>query len=84
MNTVSKSFYSDLKAAKTDQAKAKKPYSITRLTKAGKPSKMASDTLHFSTVSEALDYIERIKDLNPTTIFNWQYSETMREELHSC
>lgn len=65
MNTVSKSFYQDLRSARSAQAEASKPVSITRLTKSGKPSKMADDTKRFHTVEEAQAYIERIVSLNP-------------------
>lgn len=65
MNTVSKSFYQDLRNARNGQKEDSKPVSITRLTKSGKPSKMADDTKRFHTVEEAQAYIERIARLNP-------------------
>lgn len=73
MGNVSRSFYNDLKAARQAQAQDAKQVRIVRLTKAGKPSKMADDTKYFATVAEANAYIERIKALNPNSHIEYAF-----------
>jgi len=83
MNTVTKAMHKDLVAVKNAKIAASKSYQITRLTKSGKPSKMSGDTYAFHTALEAMEFVERIQNLNPTTTFNWQYNEALQAELHN-
>lgn len=68
---VSAAFYQDWSKAGKSRLEAQKTVWITRLTKAGKPSKMAEDTVRFYTVEEAEQYISRIAKLNPGREFRY-------------
>jgi len=62
---VSKSLYDDLRAVRHSQAEARKPYTVTRLTREGRPSKAHDATTRFATIEEAQAFIERVQQLNP-------------------
>lgn len=75
MGNVSRSFYNDWSAAKKAKRQEEKTVSITRLTKSGKPSKIASDTHYFCTNEEAEAYIERMRKLNPTLDLRYTFNK---------
>ncbi len=71
MGYVSQSFKNDLDSARRSQREARKNWQVDRITKAGKPSKMAGDTQLFATQAEADAYVARIRALNPGTTFHF-------------
>ena len=70
--SVSRSMSADVRAARRDRNAQAKRFKIVRQTKAGKDSKMASDTLRFRDLSEALSHISYIKEINPTMDINYK------------
>ncbi|MCC6271085.1 MAG: hypothetical protein IT190_07395 [Microbacteriaceae bacterium] len=68
---VSQSFKNDLNAARKAQREDAKQFVVVRLTKAGVPSKMADDTKRFGTEEIAIEYITRIRALNPKSTFRF-------------
>ena len=63
--TVSKSMYQDLKNKNTNKRNASKEYHIIRLNKNGSESKMHDAIYYFSKEQEALDFHNRLVELNP-------------------
>ena len=62
---VSQSFYKDLSAARKSQQEEAKKVVVQALTKAGQPSKMNDAIKRFHTEGEAMEYINRVRALNP-------------------
>ena len=72
MGNISRAFYKDLKSARQMDKDAAKTVTVTRLTKAGKPSKVAADTVRFATKEQAEAYVANVTRLNPNS--NYKYS----------
>ena len=70
-NCISQSFYRDLKAARKSQSEDTKSFTLTKLTKAGTPSGMHDATQRFATEAEALEYVSRVRTLNPARTIRW-------------
>lgn len=70
--SVSRSMSADVRAARRDRNELAKRFRITRQTKAGRDSKMADDTMRFRDLRDALAYIKRMKDLNPTRTIEYK------------
>lgn len=64
---ISSAMYKDVRAARMAQVEETKPYRVVRLTKAGKHSKVASDTVRFYLLSEAQGWVENFTRLNPSS-----------------
>ena len=63
---VSQSLKADLMKAHKAKNDEKKNFVVVRLTKAGVPSKMFDAIQRFYYEHEAVDYVNRIRTLNPT------------------
>lgn len=68
---VSQKFQADLRAARKEQANARKKFIVRCLTKTGAVSKIKSDTIPFATEEIAIEYITRIRALNPKSTFRF-------------
>ena len=62
---VSQSFKNDLNKVQKETTNSKKNFVVVRLTKAGVPNKMADATQRFYNEREALEYVSRVRTLNP-------------------
>lgn len=66
MNTVSHSFYQDIKNANSDKADAAKGFTFIRICKNRTLSHHPSDRVKFATYEEAQAYGDNLRKLNPT------------------
>ena len=71
MANISRSFYKDLKAARSAQHADSLPIVVTRLTKAGQPSKAYDATKRFATLDQANVWIANMRSLNPILTMNY-------------
>ena len=62
---VSRGLYRDLQAARASQREGTKTVELVTLRKDGKPSGMHDARKRFNSEQEALDYVKRVRGLNP-------------------
>jgi hypothetical protein len=73
---VSQSLKGDLMKAHKARNDAKKNFVVVRLTKAGVPNKMADATQRFYYEHEAIEYVSRVRTLNPKQTLRFTLNDT--------